>query len=352
MTRLNLKGRGALAVATAALLTATLAACSGAGAPSSTDDSLTLNVGQISNSVAFFPLFIAENEGYFTDEGLTLGANRPRMGTGAKLAAALQSGSIDVGAGVMTDAFNLSKVNDGTRIVGDLVNSYYVDVVVGSGFDGPDVTAPLSDRIEALRGKTIGVTGPGSGTEALIKYLLAQENIDPASDVTLVNLGADGSAAIGALTTERVDALVFFQPIGQQAETTGVGSIYISPARGDIPDLKGVSHGIVFTTQGVLDKKGPAVAAFLRGIQRAEELIVNDAAETERLLALYQDSLDPATLKALVPIIQSEVAATPQPNESGYKKSVDFHLQTGLFDDAPAFADIVPTDWIKSALKG
>ena len=111
------------------------------------------------------------------------------------------------------------------------VDSYYVDVVVGSGFDGPDADAPLGDRIDALRGKTIGVTGPGSGTEALINYLVAQEDMDPASDVTLVNLGANGSAAIGALTTERVDALAFFQPIGQQAEATGVGSIYISPIR-------------------------------------------------------------------------------------------------------------------------
>src|SRR5690606_35975639 len=55
-----------------------------------------LNVGQISNSVAFFPLFVAERRGYFAAEGVQLG-ERPRLGTGAKVAAALKGGSIDLG---------------------------------------------------------------------------------------------------------------------------------------------------------------------------------------------------------------------------------------------------------------
>jgi NitT/TauT family transport system substrate-binding protein len=108
-----------------------------------------LNVGQISNSVAFLPLFIAEHKGYFAAEGVQLG-ERPRLGTGAKVAAALKGGSIDLGAGVITDAFNLAKIDDGTRIVTSLVTEYYVDVVVPPSFEEPDT---LEDRIAALVGK-------------------------------------------------------------------------------------------------------------------------------------------------------------------------------------------------------
>lgn len=148
-TRTTPRTRVMLAIA--ATLAITLSGCAPSeSAPAATNDAaaepLTLNVGQISNSVAFFPIFVAESEGLFTAENLTLGADRPRLGTGAKLAAALQSGSIDVGGGVMTDAFNLYKVNDKARIVGALVNSYYVDIVVGSDFDGPKTSASLEDR--------------------------------------------------------------------------------------------------------------------------------------------------------------------------------------------------------------
>ena len=124
---------------------------------------MRLNVGQISNSVAFFPIFVAENQGYFKAEGLTLG-DRPRLGTGAKLAAAVQAGSIDVAGGVMTDAFNLYKINAKTRVVGALVDEYYVDIIAGTGIPSSLDGAPLAERVKALRGKKIGITGPGSGT--------------------------------------------------------------------------------------------------------------------------------------------------------------------------------------------
>ncbi|MBO0875816.1 MAG: ABC transporter substrate-binding protein, partial [Pseudonocardia sp.] len=194
-----------------------------------------LNVGQISDSVAFLPLFIAENRGYFAAEGVHLG-ERPRLGTGAKVAAALKSGSIDLGGGVITDAFNLAKIDDGTKIVTALVTEYYVDIVVPPSFGEPTV---LADKVGALEGKRIGITGPGSGTEALVNYLFASIGRNAATDSTLVNLGSAATSAIGALKAGRVDALAFFQPIAQQAAAAGAGKTFISPARGDVPTLRG-----------------------------------------------------------------------------------------------------------------
>src|SRR5262245_8087621 len=220
----------------------------------STTPAGVLNVGQISNSVAFFPLFIAEKNGYFTDEGVTLG-DRPRLGTGAKVAAALKSGSIDVGAGVITDAFNLAKIDDGARIVSSLVTEYYVDIVVPPDFHGADADADLKTKAKALVGKNIGITGPASGTEALVKYLFGSIGRNAATDATLVNLGSAATAAIGALKAKRVDVLAFFQPIAQQAESAGVGRTYISPARGDVPSLRGALHGVTFSTKKLLDRK-------------------------------------------------------------------------------------------------
>ncbi|MQA95842.1 MAG: PhnD/SsuA/transferrin family substrate-binding protein [Streptosporangiales bacterium] len=301
----------------------------------------TLNVGQISNSVAFFPIFVAEQKGYFTQEGVKLG-ERPRLGTGAKVAAALKSGSIDLGGGVLTDAFNLASNDDGTRVVTNLVNKYYVDVVVGNDFDGPDAKAPLKDRINALKGKKIGITGPGSGTEALVTYLFAQQGLDPKTDAELVNLGSVATAAIGALKSKRVDALAFFQPIAQQAESAKVGVNYISPVRGDVPGLETTTHGVVFTTQGVLDKKAKEVAAFQRAIDRALADIHADPDGTRELLGKYLEAASPATLDALMPILIEEIPEKGNFPRAPFDTALKFHTETGLVEKAPAYEKIVP----------
>lgn len=342
---------GVIVAVSAALLAAGCANKGGSSEPATGADAMRLNVGQISDSVAFFPLFVAEQEGYFKAEGLTLG-ERPRLGTGAKLAAAVQSGSIDVAGGVMTDAFNLYKTNNKARVIGSLVDAYYVDIIAGSGISSAGDSAPLTERIQALRGKKIGMTGPGSGTEALVNYLFKQANLDPKRDATLVNLGADASAAIGALKAGRVDALSFFQPIGQQAVATGVGRVYISPARGDVPALKDVIHGALFTTQDVIDRKGKAVAAFLRAIAKAEQNINGDPAKASELLQQYQKTMNAQTVQALVPVLQAEIPDAPTPTDANYNVSADFHRQTGLVPTTPPFADIVPSEWIASALDG
>ncbi|MUL41992.1 ABC transporter substrate-binding protein [Streptomonospora sp. PA3] len=312
-----------------------------AGGSSDTPDGV-LNVGQISDSVAFFPLYVAEERGYFEDEGLKLG-ERPRMGTGAKLAAALQSGSIDLGAGVLTDALNLYGNDDSTELVANLVEKYYVDIVVSEDFDGPSADAPLKERIAALEGKNIGITGPGSGTEALVAYVFQRNGLDPATDAKLVNLGADPSAALGALESGQVDALSFFQPVPQQAEATGVGTTYISPSRGDIPGFEHTAHGVVFSTRAVREDKAEEVEAFQRAIERANKDIREDP-KIQELLASYMEGIDEQAREELVPIMREQVPPGIGFSKDSVETALEFHTSTGLVENPPGYTEIVPKD--------
>lgn len=266
---------------------------------------------------------------------------RPRLGTGAKLAAALQSGSIDVAGGVISDAYNLHETDDSARISGALVTEYYVDIVVASDFDGPAANAPLEEKIEALEGKNIGITGPGSGTEALVKYLFGKVGADPAKDATLVNLGAQPTAAIGALTSGQVDALAFFQPVGQIAEAQDAGEIYISPQRGDIPEMAGALHGVLFSTTGVLEEKSDEVAAFNRAIESALQFIASDPDATADLLADYLGDTEPTVVDALAQILAEEMASSVTVTEDSYGTATAFHVDSGLISSNPSYEDLV-----------
>lgn len=325
----------ALAAGPVLLSPAVLAGCGGSSSASG-----TLNVGQISDSVAFFPLFVAEKKKYFTDEGLKLG-ERPRLGTGAKLAAALKSGSIDLGAGVMTDALNLAEIDDTARITTSLVQQYYVDIIAGKALSS--TSGSTEEKTRALKGKKIGITGPGSGTEALVSYLFGLVGLDSAKDAVLVNLGAVSSAALGALKAGRVDALAFFQPIGQQAEAAGIGTIYISPAAGDVPTMKDALHGIVFTRENVLSEKEKEVKAFQRAIGRSLELISGDADQSRDLLGQYLDGTDAKALDALVPTLRAEIPKSAAVDHKAYDIARGFHVKSGLVKSAPSYEDIVPS---------
>ncbi|GAA1651436.1 hypothetical protein GCM10009733_055610 [Nonomuraea maheshkhaliensis] len=324
------------------ILTTLLLAVTGCAQRSSTTPPGVLNVGQISNSLAFFPLFVAEQKGYFAEEGVKLG-ERPRLGTGAKVAAALKSGSIDLGAGVMTDALNLARIDDKGRLVANLVDRYYVDVVVGTSFAGATPSDPLDQRIRALRGKKIGITGPGSGTEALVTYLFAKTGMNSATDSELVNLGSTAAAALGALKAGRVDALAFFQPIAQQATAAGIGVRFISPAAGDVPGLERTSHGVVFTTQRIIDKKPKEVAAFQNALGRAQRFIHQaDTAEIIRLLGVYLKGIDPKALTELPALMRSEIPESIGFPRSSFDAAIAFHRTTGLVKHLPSYEQIVP----------
>lgn len=313
---------------------------------------MTLQVGQISDSIAFFPIFVARKQGFFAKHDLQVG-DIPLLGTGAKLAAALQSGSIDVAGGNGTDPLNLYRANKSTRMIAQLVNTYYVDIITGPSFSGPQASASLADRIKALKGKKIGVTGPGSGTQALVDFLLGMQGMRSSTDVTLVSLGSNMTGALGALKTGRVDALSFPQPVGQQAEATHVGSIYISPARGDIPQLKHVVHGVVFTTQSVLDHKGPEVTAFVRGIADAEQFVHNaDAQAVRTLFKAYRPTMSDATVDRLLAILRTEIPASPGISQAEFDGEVQFNLKSGLIKEAPDYATMVPAKWMDAALGG
>ncbi|MEV0381428.1 ABC transporter substrate-binding protein [Nonomuraea sp. NPDC050643] len=330
--------RRALALLAVVLLLGT-AACA---QRTSTTPPGVLNVGQISNSIAFFPLFVAEQKGYFTQEGVKMG-ERPRLGTGAKVAAALKSGGIDLGAGVLTDALNLSRIDDKGRLVANLVDRYYVDVVVGASFTGAAPGDPLDQRIRALRGRKIGITGPGSGTEALVTYLFARVGMNSATDCELVNLGSTAASALGALKAGRVDALAFFQPIAQQAAAAGIGTRYISPAAGDVPGLDRTAHGVVFTTQRIIDKKPQEVAAFQRALERAQRHIHEaDPAEITTMLTAYLKGIDPKALTELPALLKAEIPERIGFTRTSFDTAIAFHRTTGLVKRLPSYEKIVP----------
>jgi NitT/TauT family transport system substrate-binding protein len=341
------------------ILSMALTACNIPGFTTSTSsgssgsDNGVLKLGQISTSVAFFPFYVAEQQGYFKKEGVTLDGTPPLLGTGGKVADAVEANSIEVGGGTLSDAFTLARVDSSAKLIGSLVNSFYVDITVSKAFSASSQlteSSSLQAKVLALKGKKIGITGPGSATSALVIYLFRKYGLDASRDVTLVNLGATSTAALGAMKAGRVDALSFFSPVGPTAIATGIGDPYISPDNGDVPDLNGAVLGAFYTKQSVIDAKPKTIAAFIRGVADAEAFIQSDQATALKMLTTYL-KLKPTIAKAIFNTMVKVWAKDPTINQNAFDITANFHVSAGLISIAPHYDAMVAASTISAALK-
>jgi ABC-type nitrate/sulfonate/bicarbonate transport system substrate-binding protein len=312
-----------------------------------------LSVGQIGTSVAFFPLYVAQNLGYFKAAGLDVTLTALQSGT--LVGTAVTSNSVDIGCSVITDVFALLKANRPVKIVGSLVNGYYVDIVMNDQFydatKGITRASKLSDKILALKGKNIGITGPGSGNQALVDYLFLQQNLDPRRDVQLVNVGVDQGSILQAMKTGRIDGVSFAWPLAFIAEAQNIGKPLIMPALGDVPTMRDQIQGVIYVKPDLLDKRGDAVVAFVHAVGKAEALIHRDSTRAKALLKQYTPALSDSAADALFAAYLSVLPNEPSIPANNYEKSLQFHRLTGFAGPSGnGYSDVVSAPTIIKAL--
>ena len=313
-----------------------------------------LAVGSIGHSIAHFPLYVGAQQGYFQQNGVDIG-KVTEFSTGALVGTAVTAGSLDIGSSVITDVFSLAKAGRSVKILSVSAGSYYIDIVASKQFlQASKLTekSSIGEKIRALRGRNIGVTGPGSGTEALVLYLLKLGGIDRTRDVQLVNVGANIPSVLATLRTGRVDLVSFAWPLGQQAQIEDIGETFISPARGDLPEMTHEIQGVVFTTQDEIDKKHAAMVGFIRGYAKALITILKDPVRTRELLKGFYPNLDPRALDLTLDVYRStSVSSNPMPSEVGFLRAIKFHQAAGLITEPYAYNDIVATKVIADAVR-
>jgi ABC-type nitrate/sulfonate/bicarbonate transport system substrate-binding protein len=316
---------------------------------------MTLKVGQIVNSIPAFPFGLAVEQNVFKAQGLTLDPPvPPNMGSGAKLATALEANGVEVAVGTINDAFTISRVDAHIKIIGAVSNAFLLDIVVTKRFEQQahlTATSPLADKIHALVGKKIGISAPNSSTDALVTYLFRQQGLDAQKDVTKVSVGAVTATDLAVLQAGRVDAVVVGAPGGSQAEVQGIGDTFISPVRGDVPSMQGQLFGVVYAKQSVIDAKPKAIQAFIRGLAQAEALIQKNPTQATAYLPKYL-KVDQKTIDVAWNATKAGMPATPQISQQAYDTANQFQVKAGLIAVPLAYNDLVASDLINNALNG
>ena len=208
------------AVAVAAAIMASAIISLSAGVPRAEGADAPIRVGLLKLSTSA-PLFIAQERGYFKDEGLTV--EFKWFGAAQPIAVAVAAREVEVGAtGLTAGLYNL--FGGGVKMV----------IVADKGREAPGfplngfiVRAALYARgvrsLKDLKGKKIGITQVGSTFHYQVGKLLEAEGLS-LKDVEVSPLRTM-TGVLEAMQGGGIDAAMLPQPFPGTAETRGIGKV-------------------------------------------------------------------------------------------------------------------------------
>jgi len=145
----------------------------------------------------YLPVTLAQELGYYKDAGLNV--TLLDFPGGAKALEALMGGSADVVCGFYDHTIQMAAQGKDLRAFVAMLR-----------YPGLVLVSPSVRGIEDLRGRTVGVSAPGSSTHMFLNYLLVKHGMK-AEDVSNASIGMSATA-VGAVTHNKVDAAVMTDP--------------------------------------------------------------------------------------------------------------------------------------------
>ena len=219
----------------------------------------------------YLPLTLADQLGYFKDEGLSVSISDLRGGSEAL--AALMGGSVDMVTGFYEHTIRARA--QGKHLVMVALFDRYPGLVLMVGKAHFNQVHSIKDLV----GKPVGVTAPGSSTDQLVKYILRQNNLDPQS-IPVVTGGI--ATMLAALEQDRVWAGVTVDPMASKLEREGIAkALYDTRTEKGTVDIFGGPWpaGGLYTTAEFIRQHPQIVQSIVNAGVRALRYIKEHSAE-------------------------------------------------------------------------
>ncbi len=203
---------------------AALSIASAAPTPASAQSGPPISIGILEATPAFYDLPVYALTQMGNEFGLKVEVLE--LQGGGETGAVFAGGHGDILMAGMDKAFGFYKEK--------LVEQKVFGVVLTSA--NWSLVAPAKSSIKTmadLKGKTIGISGPGSSSDMLVKWATRKAGLDPAKDVELIALGSVANLYAG-VENDRVAAAVLVSPFLQKAVQGGMARV--------IGDWEGMSY--------------------------------------------------------------------------------------------------------------
>ena len=177
---------------------------------------LKIMVGGLSKQI-YLPNMLTQQLGYFKQEGLDVTLIDEASGQSSENE--VLAGQVDAGSGSYNHTIELQAAGKQMQSV------VLMNVAPGEAEIVSSKVAAQIHSVKDLKGKNLGVTELGSGTQTLTTALLHNAGITP-DQVHFVPVGA-GDTFIAALQQGRIDAGMTTEPTISRILATGIGKVLV-----------------------------------------------------------------------------------------------------------------------------
>lgn len=288
-------------------LTASLVSCSALGIEPERQDKprgrleTTHLVVSIPPTPDTAPYHLANKEGYFKDEGITV--DFVGVDNGDKSVGKLIAGEVDIAFAsypsfFLAESRKAAQGKGGIKLVAD----------ASSAQPGSAVVLAMPDsRVKSMLdmpGKTVAYTGPGSISELLVRSTLKYNYLDD-KDVKFVQVPFP--AIPNVLKNHQVDAAFAVDPFIQLSEVVAGAVPLFDAATGSLADIPTAGWG---STGNFVAQHKNTIAAFQRAMQKATDLALTDRSKVEPILVEFAHVDADTAKRATFPLFQSKLDAT------------------------------------------
>ena len=255
-----------------------------------------IRVGYGAVSIQSGLIWIAKQRGLFAKYGLS--PEIVYIPGGSTNIQALLSGNLDLTQ--LTGAPGAAANLEGADIVYIAVNLDKLNYQL--------VTRPEIKRVEQLKGAKLGISRFGSSADFGLRVILKRLGLDPAKDVTILQIG-DEPARSAAVKTGNIDGTVMNAPFGTEAEKQKLNILADS-----------LKMGIPFFNTGVLgsrrylEQQEKKVLGFLRAYLEAIKVLKTEREYSIKTLSQFTRVNDLKIVEEGYDYFKDEIHAVPYPS--------------------------------------
>lgn len=208
------------------------------------------------HGITYLPLYLAQTNGYFADEGLSVKVLTMNGGA-AHTNAVLSGQALAFIGGPEHNAFAETKGAE-LRAVINVVDRGNVYFVARSG-----LTPAGTDYKDFVKGKRIATFFLGGTPNSITRYMLDQWGLDPTKDVTLIETNNPG--ILSAVAAKQADIGAISDPELTEGVERG---IWQEPFYNVPKELGPYAYSALNVRLDVIQKDPKLVASFVRGVLR------------------------------------------------------------------------------------
>jgi len=285
-------------------------------------------VGVSTVNVAFLPIYLTQDKGFFKDEGLDVLV--VMFNAGATNLQAMIGGDVQIMAGGVPETV-LARAGGA-----DIKNFWAISNVMPFQIYGSAKLKSLGQS----KGKKFAISRFGSLSEFLTRSALKHSGVDP-KDVTMLQIGAT-PARFTTLASGIVDATILWFPVTERAKAAGMNKLF------DLKDLYPNWTNVGFIArESWLAKEKEQTTKFLRAYQRGVRYTRENRNDGIRTLEKYV-GLNAAEAAAGYDEYRESFPLDGRILDAGIVATIEQEIETGRLKGKIAVSEMIDNSFINS----